>query len=126
MNEDAGHWNDGTWYSNDSYRGLSRFGSGFRSVVATVLSPEGSAEVSGQRGVSPHPNIQGLYTCDWCMAIMDMEDVAIFGYCHYCGTCFDCGADAPQCLCYTPASKSMDLTTVSGAGRYSFDGDFDF
>lgn len=89
LNEPAGIWDDGIWYSNDSYRPL--------------LAPGGA-------GSSWDRLDRTVERCWACGAIIDLLD----GECRFCGWCFDCGEMPGTCLCYTPGG--LDRGRV-GAGE---------
>lgn len=96
LNEDAGIWDKGIWYSNDGYlpwrytppcapRGARR---------SFWWEDEEEAEATSLAGKQwPYAE------CRMCDAIIDADDDA----CPYCNCCLDCNQDVDaDCFCYTP------------------------
>lgn len=77
LNEHAGIWDNGVWYSNDDYR---------RSPL-----------LDGQRVGAWDDE-----TCLVCGTPPELDNIN--GVCETCGTCLDCYASAEFCMCYLPAS----------------------
>ena len=80
INEDLGHWVDGVWWSNHSYKlGLSRW-SGL-----SWIDEDGKAEVWEDGD------------CMVCGGFSTQLDESI---CDTCDSCLDCGAFFTDCLCF--------------------------
>jgi hypothetical protein len=84
LNEDAGVWDQGIWYSNDGFRPWPprRFGSGAWWWPATGKRP------------------CALLECSFCQALTDPAEAQ----CGVCRCCLDCGELPEQCFCYSPAA----------------------
>lgn len=81
LNEDAGTWDNGIWYSNEGYRPYqARYGKDWGTGWGTAAK-------------EPLPD-----ECWECNSTVDYDD----GNCRYCGVCFDCGEGEYRCQCYTP------------------------
>lgn len=78
LNEPAGIWDGGIWYSNDGYQPLT--------------APRRADWSSWNRLDSV------AQRCWGCGAAIDVLD----GECRCCGWCFDCGEMPDTCLCYMP------------------------
>jgi Glutamine amidotransferases class-II len=84
FNEASGLWDDGIWYSNDSY-----------------LPPPASQPL-GTRSwweATPPRTHAGTLTCASCGTIADPEQE----WCPWCGHCWACAEPPDQCDCWTPA-----------------------
>lgn len=86
INEKAGLWDDGVWYSNTDYQGWDSY--------RRYYSRQG-----------------GLYEehCHYCgsMGVVDTDT----GYCGTCTTCQDCLSVADECQCYLPRSDRAEYAS---------------
>jgi len=87
LNEDAGIWDRGIWYSNDGY---------------VPLPPTRQPWPDNDGWDLPSWDRHGctLDRCGVCRAVIDIADHE----CRHCGWCTDCGEMPEDCLCYTPAA----------------------
>jgi hypothetical protein len=91
LNEEAGIWNGGIWYSNDGY-------------LPPKPNPRGLTNQSDWRWPAertwdqPDLDRTDYGRCGYCSAIIDPLDHA----CRYCGWCLDCGDMPEDCQCFTP------------------------
>jgi glutamine amidotransferase len=79
VNERLGHWDNGTWWSNDSY-----------------LPP-----IWKQYPAATWQTV-GAENCPTCSSAIDDEG-DWYGICQVCGTCLDCAETIEACLCFDPA-----------------------
>jgi predicted glutamine amidotransferase len=115
INESAGHWNHGTWYSNDSYK--YRYMT-YRSLAAftstTVDDDEGWPEEIGSAYDSDVYDV-----CYNCSSNLTEDEISIFGYCETCGSCVMCAEPSGYCMCYHAPESDVPSTD-----RYSYDASF--
>ena len=102
LNEDAGIWDGGIWYSNTGYRPYLSPG---RRVGWTNDRYDDWYDRYRFDGEGPSPG-EGrdwctvLDRCGNCEAVIDIRD----GECPWCGWCVDCAELAGLCFCYAPAA----------------------
>lgn len=99
VNESAGHWLDGVWFSNYGYED-------YRSTIGAYSYPYGSVDDC---------------FCPACESVI--EDDSSFwesGVCPDCFTCIDCGGAAGwSCLCYgASTANSFGYYYSEGGSRY--------
>lgn len=105
LNESSGTWDNGIWWSNDSYKpskyegwsSLRAYGSGSLwnyedDEIAVIPSRSGSCEMSGwwQRS-----DMQQCLFCSTNMSDQEWE----WGYCDWCKSCLECANDIIDCEC---------------------------
>lgn len=89
LNEEAGEWNGGIWYSALDY-----------------LYPGCRGYYTGVGTRSLWDSSTTLFTCDQCLfRTLDIE----IGYCWKCGACADCGSIRGFCDCYIPPHMQDDV-----------------
>jgi len=96
LNEKAGIWDGGIWYSNDGYL-PPRYGRW------ELLDQFGSDWASGHWGPFDSDDGRDEYVfgrCGFCRAMLDTTD----SECRFCGWCLDCGEMPEDCQCYSPAA----------------------
>lgn len=124
LNESAGHWAEGVWYSNTSYRPAppSRFS--FGTSVASLLTchkwcradcgwcgtgigpddPDAAADLDAldvwpadPGDLDPAAEVMGCAVCgtDYLVPIDDPA-----AYCPDCGACWCCDSDSDACACW--------------------------
>jgi glutamine amidotransferase len=87
LNEDAGVWDNGIWYSNATYSYPSRW-------LWTTGADTGLD--LGVECLSPE-----------CGVVWDsLSDSVNYGICDRCNSCLDCGEGWLECLCYDPLRNS--------------------
>jgi hypothetical protein len=86
FNEASGLWDDGIWYSNDSY-------------IPLPPAREPVWRRSWGYALRGHPRV-GMLTCAWCGDVADPEQE----WCPWCGRCWACAEPPEQCLCWPPAA----------------------
>lgn len=100
VNEAAGLWDSGVWYSNTSYSfDYSRGFYGLGNYWSTD-------SLATEWGVEEYD-----LTCPDCQAFPNWDLVEQFGTCDQCGFCFDCYEADGACLCYS----SGQFYSVGGA-----------
>ena len=100
VNEEAGHWNSGVWYSNSSY-------SCARNKSKSMVTYK-SAQVSAQ--TFEDYDIYKLDECQLCG-----EETVLDGLCYNCESCQQCWMTEGECKC---ASKSIHSLTPSQFDAY--------
>lgn len=95
LNESAGTWANGIWYSNDAYLPYKYEGYGVYKATGDRLWALGPREVPTS---AKHED-----PCWHCGYLTDYT----LDECPRCGTCFDCGEYWNACMCYIP-SKAID------------------
>jgi hypothetical protein len=107
LNEQAGIWDNGIWYSNMDYQQ--------RSVGVWQPAPGWwDDDWPATRADWPPEYLAPCGVCEVEGAINPMT-----GYCDVCSACVDCQAWEEDCLCYTPTratAQSGDLDEVNWAG----------
>lgn len=88
LNEKAGTWVNGIWYSNDGYL------------------PYGGYETASRTWVLGPVNGKPVEESDECW-VCGLRTSYRLSECPKCGVCFDCGEGWQACQCYTP-SKALD------------------
>ena len=111
LNEKAGHYNNGVWWSNYGY-----------ATSYTSYGKEHSKSHKPSKSFKQN-EIDYVYICSTCEAEIPEQDAIKDGYCFTCETCLLCGYSWDVCLCYTPSSsKTNRLNTVY---EYENAGDID-
>ena len=80
INEQDGHWEDSTWWSNHSY---------CQYTIARPSMSMGASTLWGER------------ECPVCRHELSPDDIDVFRACSVCWACLDCEQDFAECLCYT-------------------------
>jgi hypothetical protein len=88
LNESAGTWDKGIWYSNDGYKPYRPKMSGI-----VVIGGRHITDISDRK--------------DFCWNCGEATDFRYFSECPNCGTCFDCGERFGSCLCYSPGKATV-------------------
>lgn len=101
LNEDAGEWEDGIWYSNSMYKPYGKKYSIKKNEDWAYWTSKGVYDLDDDIPISPTViNLDLLDTdymrCTNCNAIVALED----DDCVYCGKCIDCGMEFYSCMCY--------------------------
>jgi len=105
INENAGKWVDGVWWSNDGYKPAPIY---VPTTTTTTITTSPAYQTDEdwwkkyddyERDSSEEPM---WVVCDSCQQETDLwtEDY----YCIWCGCCLDCGSMWQECLCY-PSKK---------------------
>ena len=102
VNEDDGHWVNGTWWSNSSYL-KHQYNYGFAAV--------GKVEWFDKEGFLDEDY------CPMCATQLDSQERNFYGYCKTCETCLDCYEFIDTCLCYSGASN-MEYEVEEVEGMY--------
>lgn len=95
LNEAAGIWHNGIWYSNDGYR--------------PYLAPHRLGGNQSLWGWSPGEQWD-FDRCGVCQAVIDTTD----DECPYCGGCPICGDWPDTCACHAPAALDHRLSVARG------------
>lgn len=103
VNEEDGHWSNGTWWSNSGY--MSRWGFGGRSIYS--YSPATCTE-----SFNTDAELERMYQegrCAVCDNIIS-TDYLEMDMCDWCNSCVNCidqvGMD---CMCYVPNRNQITL-----------------
>lgn len=110
LNEDSGTWDNGIWWSNDSYKpskwskwsSLRPYGSW--SYDGYFDDDYTSCEVSDPYHNDMSTKMSGWWhrsedqSCVYCMSKMTDEEWE-WGYCDRCKSCLECANDIVDCLC---------------------------
>jgi hypothetical protein len=100
LNEDAGIWDGGIWYSNDGY---------LPPPVHALREPGSPLWDDDTLWDSRWEEIRAE-RCEYCGTLIGPYDDA----CHRCGWCLDCGQMPQSCDCYTPAALAQQRGRASG------------
>ena len=93
LNENAGHWENGIWWSNSSYEDKPTY-TWPSKYSWERYTGDPYADLDGDQCMNPDCGINWTVT----------SDSAIKGVCQACYRCLDCGHDEIECLCYGPGS----------------------
>jgi glutamine amidotransferase len=104
LNEDAGHWNNGVWYSNASYEKKKYVAPFFtiKSAKQSAIAFENEDLLSNpctSCGVEM-PTTGECLSCERC-ELCDSVDL-LENLCYGCGTCQVCFLTEEDCMCYHP------------------------
>ena len=116
INEQDGHWQDGVWWSNTSYKysrytysGVSMYSSGWSRVddIDDDLEIVSTANYANGDSVAWYRDEDGIeypvewWTCNTCMnnvmVTEELYDDMLF--CEVCDTCWYCNDDRVLCMC---------------------------
>lgn len=138
LNEDAGDWEEDTWYSNSGWKTDWRYYS-FRSSSRSWYDEwEGEgAWVKGRDGVwrpaqTSYADGTSERSQEWPQTCPVCQNVAVddgSGECAYCGWCFDCGEMPGECQCYgtvniqRAGAGSVESITVAMLRRMAAEND---
>jgi predicted glutamine amidotransferase len=89
LNEHFGHWEDGVWWSNDSYRSY-RYRTDSRVVMSGVTD----------RYSSDKYDAADIVSCSYCGSTWEMDDEYYNTDCDTCGTCWICEENSADCMCW--------------------------
>lgn len=98
INESAGHWKRGTWYSNDSY--MYRYITRYSRMTTPAVDDEGWPEEAGDASTGIDGDDYIYDTCYNCSSQLTEDELTIFGYCETCGSCVMCGETSGHCMCF--------------------------
>jgi hypothetical protein len=109
VNEQDGDWEDGVWWSNDSYIVRPRVSYGYSSSYEAYGADKYSAGWDGLDDLGEHP----VWRCAQCWNTMEVDpyDNDWDGYCDLCNACMYCGDD--PCVC--PAMSDAMIEQLEGA-----------
>jgi glutamine amidotransferase len=102
LNESSGIWQDGIWYSNDTYRPFDDRDRYHRWWQRPGFSPS----ARWWDGTAP--------VCGYCVEVLDDHDT----HCPRCGRCPDCTDLPDMCRCHTPTEVTPPRR-VTHRGRTS-------
>jgi len=102
INESAGKWVDGIWWSNEGYKPAPIY------TPTTTLAPTSSYnyeyDTYHDTAIDRNTPEENMWvTCSTCDQETDLwtEDY----YCIWCGACLDCGSVWQECMCYNPQDR---------------------
>lgn len=111
INADAGHWEEGVWYSNDGHRPhyLGRKGKGAGTHYSDNWWNDDDQWVKGEDNIwrrQSKPSVYDTMVCPYCEKHGEEGEVDwVSMTCKVCWTCLDCEQVIDDCLCFTPPSK---------------------
>ena len=113
LNEKDGHWVDGIWWSNTSYKSRSYWsygstGSYYNGYASKedfdLFDNDKHLLLTSDELIDVHGNIRSIYdVCYHCYSQLQEDDYDE-GACMACNTCIDCNEHMAHCMCYTPNS----------------------
>lgn len=114
IGEDLGHWREGVWYSNDSYKYTPRLykfgGLGSRAMAWRFEDEEEESTPVSDAAYGIRDDV-----CAVCNSIMDDEQLNVFGYCNTCESCVMCHEHFDYCLCWQGTDLNVpDEPAVTG------------
>jgi hypothetical protein len=111
LNEKDGHWADGVWWSNTSYKSRSYWYTGNSSYYNggyassadyDLFENDKNILLSSDELIDVDGNVRSIYdVCFHCYSQL-REDDYDEGACTACNTCIDCNEHMAHCMCYTP------------------------
>lgn len=111
IGEDLGHWREGTWYSNDSYKYTPRLYSTTKSPY--YLGSRAWDDEDEETGSVSDPTYDVV--CESCGITLTQEEHQFYGYCETCGACTDCFELPSICMCYRGRDHyASEYATVGG------------
>lgn len=111
IGEDLGHWREGTWYSNDSYKYTPRLYK--YTKYAPILGTRAWDDEDEEAVSVADPTYDVI--CEGCGALLTQEEHQFYGYCETCGACTDCFELPSICMCYRGRDHyASEYATVGG------------
>ena len=107
LNEDAGLWEDGIWWSNTSYQTAPKW---MQSAVAALSNTDYSDWWEENFNSRPYDEGVQCLNPDCGITWTSDSDAAEKGVCQSCWRCLDCGFENGECFCYTPSYKREPAT----------------
>jgi hypothetical protein len=111
LNEKDGHWVDGIWWSNTSYKSRSYWsygstGSYYNGYASKedydLFTNDKNLLLSSDELLDADGTVRTIYdVCYHCYSHL-REDDYNEGACTACNTCIDCNEHMAHCMCYTP------------------------
>lgn len=92
INEQAGTWNEGAWYSNTDFKPLNRW--------------------TSTKAAHWWDDVEPL-VCPYCQDYGDVAEVS--RVCRTCGTCVDCLDYITDCQCYVPPTTTLGTPPTQDA-----------
>jgi hypothetical protein len=99
LNEDAGHWDKGIWWSNTSYQ--SRYYWNYSGYYAPTVG-----DSTGGWSMDNDYSLLVEETCIVCTSVLRDDDYDD-GICQVCNTCLECNDNASSCMCWSPTNKGQ-------------------
>lgn len=98
LNEKAGNWDNGIWYSNRSYISYKSYSNlgyifGHNTLGYTRFDPK--------TGITTYLR-SNLTDCRVCFSNNTVRPE--IGVCQFCHSCIDCAENVSDCLCYIPSN----------------------
>lgn len=101
INENLGHWDNGRWWSNSSYKS-SPYTGRYESLRAYGWDDAGFFDSDNQKcDVTEWWKRATEQQCIYCSAMVTDQEWD-WGYCDNCKTCLECAMDIIDCECYRP------------------------
>lgn len=137
INENLGHWDNGVWWSNTSYKysrysysGGGMYTSGWSKLPAGSQSPQAKSEYDDwfvkdcSYITDEGEEVWGeLWRCSVCdnQTYIDEDNVEMVDFCEQCDACWYCMSDRVVCRCYYPPQD--DIVTHA---RRNYDSTVDY
>lgn len=121
VNEHLGHWDEGTWWSNDSYEfSWKNWRSRYNDKVGWG-NITGKAKASDDDALADDPDAEFWMTCEVCQSVLSDVEIEVYGVCSCCNCCLDCGEGPADCLCYNPQNPAKMNQHMSGDAWDDYD-----
>lgn len=117
LNEASGIWDNGSWYSNDSY--LPAPPTPWTSIDEDWDWEGDWLDGAPYHAVGVHRHPAGRDWCGACGAAVVAADIRAGSTCRRCDSCLGCGEMPEACFCYTPAELDHPAPSAFAVTRES-------
>lgn len=107
LNESMGHWANGIWWSNDTYKY-----DWYKVYKSSNTKSYASGTWYDEEYPSHTPTNFLKEECITCFSKLGDADYDA-GVCTMCNCCVDCGDYYLECMCYDPKSKSREVVVYN-------------
>lgn len=123
VNEGDGHWVNGTWWSNDSYKdSYFRYFSSWKGVLSDYDAYDAPrTPYTGSRPLlsNDDPVIDEDRLCPCCESYLTQNERLVYRFCTTCSLCLDCEEWQPNCLCFVPEGTSSEAVRKGTMPMYT-------
>lgn len=138
INEHMGHWDNGVWWSNTSYKysrysysGGTMYASGWSKVPTKGTTPQGTADYYDDWFVQDCTYVTEdgeevwgeMWRCTICdhVTYVDEDNIDMADFCESCDACWFCASDRVLCRCnWVPQSEVHSIAGYDSAIDYHF------